>query len=143
MTLTDHGGESGFSLVEVMVALTIITAGIIGTISMVSANRAIMETSWAQARMGIIADGVMNELAVQFQRDGSLPVTNDYDFDADPDNFGLTVLFTDNGYSAASSTLAIASGASPVSYAVDLTIISPSGRRMVRARNFFQKLKTP
>ena len=143
MTLTDHGGESGFSLVEVMVALTIITAGIIGTISMVSANRAIMETSWAQARMGIIADGVMNELAVQFQRDGSLPVTNDYDFDADPDNLGLTVLFTDNGYSAAASTLAIASGASPVSYAVDLTIISPSGRRMVRARNFFQKLKTP
>ena len=66
MTLTDRGGESGFSLVEVMVALTIITAGIIGTISMVSANRAIMETSWAQARMGIIADGVMNELAVQF-----------------------------------------------------------------------------
>ena len=143
MTLTDRGGESGFSLVEVMVALTIITAGIIGTISMVSANRAIMETSWAQARMGIIADGVMNELAVQFQRDGSLPVTNDYDFDADPDNFGLTVLFTDNGYSAAASTLAIASWASPVSYAVDLTIISPSGRRMVRARNFFQKLKTP
>ena len=143
MTLTDRGGESGFSLVEVMVALTIITAGIIGTISMVSANRAIMETSWAQARMGIIADGVMNELAVRFQRDGSLPVTNDYDFDADPDNFGLTVLFTDNGYSAAASTLAIASGASPVSYAVDLTIISPSGRRMVRARNFFQKLKTP
>ena len=143
MTLTDRGGESGFALVEVMVALTIITAGIIGTISMVSANRAIMETSWAQARMGIIADGVMNELAVQFQRDGSLPVTNDYDFDADPDNFGLTVLFTDNGYSAAASTLAIASGASPVNYAVDLTIISPSGRRMVRARNFFQKLKTP
>ena len=143
MTLTDRGGESGFSLVEVMVALTIITAGIIGTISMVSANRAIMETSWAQARMGIIADGVMNELAVQFQRDGSLPVTNDYDFDADPDNFGLTVLFTDNGYSAAASTLAIASGVSPVNYAVDLTIISPSGRRMVRARNFFQKLKTP
>ena len=73
----------------------------------------------------------------------SMAATYDYDFDADPDNFGLTVLFTDNGYSAAASTLAIASGASPVSYAVDLTIISPSGRRMVRARNFFQKLKTP
>ena len=108
MTLTRPAPEkAAFSLVEVMVALTIITAGIIGTISMVSANRAIMETSWAQARMGIIADGVMNELAVQFQRDGILPVTNDYDFDADPDNFGLTVLFTDNGYSAAASTLAI------------------------------------
>jgi prepilin-type N-terminal cleavage/methylation domain-containing protein len=141
--LTERSAEAGFSLVELIVALTIITAGIIGTISMVSANRTIMETSWAQARMGIIADGVMNELAVQFQRDGSLPVTTDYDFDADPDNFGLAVLFTDNGYTASASTLAIATGASPVSYAVNLTIISPSGRRMVRARNFFQKLKTP
>lgn len=143
MTSTRQDSESGFSLVEVMVALTIITAGIIGTISMVSANRAIMETSWSQARMGIIADGVMNELAVQFQRDGSLPVTTDYDFDADIEGFGLAVLFTDNGYSASASTLAIASGVSPVSYGVDLTIISPSGRRMVRGRNFFQKLKTP
>jgi prepilin-type N-terminal cleavage/methylation domain-containing protein len=143
MMLTERSAEAGFSLVELIVALTIITAGIIGTISMVSANRTIMETSWAQARMGIIADGVMNELAVQFQRDGSLPVTTDYDFDADPDNFGLAVLFTDNGYTASASTLAIATGASPVSYAVNLTIISPSGRRMVRARNFFQKLKTP
>mgnify|MGYP003339979082 CR=1 FL=1 len=141
MMLTERSAEAGFSLVELIVALTIITAGIIGTISMVSANRTIMETSWAQARMGIIADGVMNELAVQFQRDGSLPVTTDYDFDADPDNFGLAVLFTDNGYTASASTLAIATGASPVSYAVNLTIISPSGRRMVRARNFFQKLK--
>ena len=141
--LTERSAEAGFSLVELIVALTIITAGIIGTISMVSANRTIMETSWAQARMGIIADGVMNELAVQFQRDGSLPVTTDYDFDADPDNFGLAVLFTDNGYTASASTLAIATGASPVSYAVNLTIISRSGRRMVRARNFFQKLKTP
>ena len=143
MMLTERSAEAGFSLVELIVALTIISAGIIGTISMVSANRTIMETSWAQARMGIIADGVMNELAVQFQRDGSLPVTTDYDFDADPDNFGLAVLFTDNGYTASASTLAIATGASPVSYAVNLTIISRSGRRMVRARNFFQKLKTP
>jgi prepilin-type N-terminal cleavage/methylation domain-containing protein len=142
MTSTSHH-ESGFSLVEVMVALTIITAGIIGTISMVSANRTIMETSWAQARMGIIADGVMNELAVQFQRDGTLPVTTDYDFDADPDNFGLAILFTDNGYTPSASTLAIATGASPVSYSANLTLISPSGRRMVRARSFFQKLKTP
>jgi prepilin-type N-terminal cleavage/methylation domain-containing protein len=63
MTLTDRGRESGFSLVEVMVALTIITAGIIGTISMVSANRAIMETSWAQARMGIIAVSAGRQLA--------------------------------------------------------------------------------
>jgi prepilin-type N-terminal cleavage/methylation domain-containing protein len=135
--------ESGFSLVEVMVALTIITTGIIGTISMVSANRAIMETSWAQARMGMIADGVMNELAVQFQRDGVLPVTASYDFDADPDTLGLAVLFNDNGYNPSASTLALSAGASPISYIATLTVLSPSGRRMTRSRNFYKKLKTP
>jgi prepilin-type N-terminal cleavage/methylation domain-containing protein len=143
MTLINRHGESGFSLVEVMVALTVITAGIIGTLSMVSANRAIMETSWTQARMGLIADGVMNELAVQFQRNGVLPTTADYDFEADPDNLGLAVLFTDNGYTPAASTLAITAGVSPISFGASLTLISPSGRRMVRSRNFFQKLKTP
>ena len=135
--------ESGFSLVEVMVALTIITTGIIGTISMVSANRAIMESSWAQARMGMIADGVMNELAVQFQRDGVLPVTASYDFDADPDALGLAVLFNDNGYNPSASTLALSAGASPISYIATLTVLSPSGRRMTRSRNFYKKLKTP
>ena len=135
--------ESGFSLVEVMVALTIFTTGIIGTISMVSANRAIMETSWAQARMGMIADGVMNELAVQFQRDGVLPVTASYDFDADPDALGLAVLFNDNGYNPSASTLALSAGASPISYIATLTVLSPSGRRMTRSRNFYKKLKTP
>jgi prepilin-type N-terminal cleavage/methylation domain-containing protein len=135
--------EGGFSLVEVMVALTIITTGIIGTISMVSANRAIMETSWAQARMGMIADGVMNELAVQFQRDGVLPVTASYDFDADPDALGLAVLFNDNGYNPSASTLALSAGASPISYIATLTVLSPSGRRMTRSRNFYKKLKTP
>ena len=143
MTSISRHREGGFSLVEVMVALTVITAGIIGTISMVSANRAIMETSWTQARMGLIADGVMNELAVQFQRNGSLPVTADYDFEADADNLGLAVLFTDNGYAPAASTLTITAGVSPMSYGASLTLISPSGRRMVRSRNFFQKLKTP
>ena len=77
MTSISLHREGGFSLVEVMVALTVITAGIVGTISMVSANRAIMESSWTQARLGLIADGVMNELAVQFQRNGALPVTAD------------------------------------------------------------------
>ncbi|MGB2151471.1 MAG: type IV pilus modification PilV family protein, partial [Parvibaculales bacterium] len=35
MTSISRHREGGFSLVEVMVALTVITAGIIGTISMV------------------------------------------------------------------------------------------------------------
>ncbi len=141
--LNNRHGESGFSLVEVMVALTVITTGIIGTISMVSANRALMETSWAQARMIYIADSVMSELAVQFQRNGTLPITADYDWANDPNNFGGAILFSDNGYTADASTLSIASGVAPVSYAVTLRLVSPSGRRMTRTRNFFKKLKTP
>lgn len=124
-------------------ALSVITVGIVGTISMVSANRAIMETSWAQARMIYIADGVMSELAVQFQRNGSLPITSDYDWDNDPSDFGAAILFSDNGYSADASTLIIASGTAPVTYAVTLKLVSPTGRRMTRTRNFFKKLKTP
>ena len=53
-------------------------------------------------------------MAVQFQRNGTLPVTADYDFEADPDNLGLAVLFTDNGYVPASSTLTIEAGVSPI-----------------------------
>ena len=85
----------------------------------------------------------MNELAVQFQRNGILPVTADYDFEEDPDNLGLAVLFADNGYIPAASTLNITAGVTPISYSAILTLISPSGRRMVRSRNFFQKFKTP
>lgn len=140
---TDAHGESGFSLVEVMVALTVITLGIVGTISMVSANRALMETSWAQARMIFIADSVMSELAVTFQRTGTLPITADYDWTNDPDNFGAAILFTDNGYTADASTLSIASGTAPVTYVATLKVVSPSGRRMTRTRNFFKRLKTP
>lgn len=134
--------ESGFSLVEVMVALSVITVGIIGTISMVSANRALMETSWAQARMIFIADSVMSELAVQFQQTGTLPITADYDWSNDPDDFGAEILFSDNGYTASASELSIVSGVAPVTYVATLRVVSPSGRRMTRTRNFFRKLST-
>lgn len=143
MTPNNPKSESGFSLVEVMVALSVITVGIIGTISMVSANRSIMETSWAQARMIYIADSVMNELAVNFQRSGTLPVTTDYDWASDLNGFDADILFTDNGYTASASTLSIANGVGGVAYVATLKVVSPSGRRMTRTRNFFTKLTTP
>ena len=123
-------------------ALSVITLGIVGTISMVSANRALMETSWAHARRRYIADSVMSELAVQFQKTGSLPITADYDWSGDPDNFGAEILFSDNGYTASASELSIASGVAPVTYVATLRVVSPSGRRMTRSRNFFRKLTT-
>jgi hypothetical protein len=39
--------------------------------------------------------------------------------------------------------LALSAGASPISYIATLTVLSPSGRRMTRSRNFYKKLKTP
>ena len=48
--------QSGFSLVEVAVALGIISTGIIGTLSMIGANRALMENNWDLARMNMIAE---------------------------------------------------------------------------------------
>lgn len=132
--------NQGFSLVEVMVALTIISVGIIGTLSMVGANRAIMESTWDLARMNVIADSVMNELAVTSQRGETLPATGSYDWTAD--SAGLTPLFSDNGYTASASTLLIASATTPGALIdATLTVKSPTGRTMQRARRFFEDLK--
>ena len=132
--------NQGFSLVEVMVALTIISVGIIGTLSMVGANRAIMESTWDVARMNLIADSVMTEFAVTSQRGETLPATGSYDWTTD--SAGLTPLFSDNGYMASASTLLIASAtASGALIDATLTITSPTGRTMQRTRRFFEELK--
>lgn len=134
--------SQGFSLVEVMVALTVISVGIIGTLSMVGANRALMESTWDMARMNLIADGVMNELSVRAQRGDTLPSSGTYDWTNDPS--GLAILFSDNGYSAAASTLSIASAtAAGALIDVTLTVKSPTGRTMRRERTFYEQFKTP
>lgn len=134
--------KDGFSLVEVMVALTVISVGIIGTLSMVSANRAIMSSTWDMARMGLIADSVMNELAVRSQRGDTLPTGGSYDWSTDSN--GLAILFSDNGYNAAASTLSVASSTAPGAVmSVTLTVKSPAGRTLVRERVFFETFKTP
>lgn len=134
--------NQGFSLVEVMVALTIISVGIIGTLSMVGANRALMESTWDMARMNLIADGVMNELSVRAQRGDTLPAVGAYDWTADAS--GLAILFSDNGYSASASTLSVASAtAAGALIDVTLTVKSPTGRTMQRVRTFYEQMKTP
>ena len=142
MTRDKPTSQSGFSLIEVMVALTIISVGIIGTLSMVGANRAIMESTWALSRMTLIADGVMTELAVRAQRNEALPSLGVYDWSSDGQ--GLAVLFSDNGYSASASTLTVSSSAlAGAQLAATLVVRSPSGRTLTRSRTFFNDLKTP
>ena len=94
--MTQNKQVAGFSLIEVMVALTIISAGIIGTLSMIGANRALMSSTWDMSRMNMIADGVMNELAVRAHRGEAMPALGVYDWADDP--AGVSILFTDNGY---------------------------------------------
>ena len=132
--------QSGFSLVEVAVALGIISSGIIGTLSMIGANRALMENNWDLARMNMIAESVMNQIGAEFHDSGTLTTTSDYDWSNDASNFKLTVLFTDNGYRAADASLSITAASAPVSYRVEFTVVSPTGRSMTRNRDFYRAL---
>lgn len=132
--------EGGFSLVEVAVALGIISTGIIGTLSMIGANRALMENNWDLARMNMIAESVMTQIGAEFHTSGTLATTSDYDWSNDASNFKLTVLFTDNGYRATDASLSIAAASAPVSYNVAFTVVSPSGRSMTRNRDFYRAL---
>lgn len=132
--------QSGFSLVEVAVALAIISTGIIGTLSMIGANRALMENNWDLARMNMIAESVMNQIGAEFHDSGTLTTTSDYDWSDDASNFKLTVLFTDNGYRAADASLSITAASAPVSYRVEFTVVSPTGRSMTRNRDFYRAL---
>lgn len=132
--------EAGFSLVEVAVALGIISTGIIGTLSMIGANRALMENNWDVARMNMIADGVMNQISASFHQTGTLALTSDYDWSNDAANYKLTILFTDNGYTASDATLSVTAASAPISYNVSLTVVSPTGRSMTRQRDFYRGL---
>lgn len=132
--------EAGFSLVEVAVALGIISTGIIGTLSMIGANRALMENNWDLARMNMIAESVINQIGAEFHDSGTLTTTSDYDWSNDGSNLKLTVLFTDNGYRASDASLSITAASAPMSYNVAFTLVSPSGRSMTRRRDFYRAL---
>lgn len=132
--------EAGFSLVEVAVALTIISVGVIGTISLVGTNRALMETAWMQGRMALVADSVMTEIAAVYRRGDALTTTTDYDVTADPQDFELLPIFTDNGFVADASTLAIATGTAPIDFKVTLTLVSPAGRSMTRTLSLYEPI---
>lgn len=140
MAAETHHSESGFSLVEVAVALGIISTGIIGTLSMIGSNRALMENSWDLARMNLISDSVMVQVAAEFHSTGILTPTGDYDWANDAANLKLNLLFSDNGYKAEAATLSITAASAPVRYDVSLTVVSPSDRSLNRTRRFYRAL---
>ena len=133
--------QAGFSLVEVMVALGIITAGIVGTLSLISANRALVENAWSQRRMMMVADSVMGEIALRYRRGETLSSVTDYDFDNDAENYEFDALFSDNGMDADMADLSISAGVSPVVWQVELQLVTPAGRRMTRNMNLYAPLE--
>lgn len=133
--------QAGFSLVEVMVALGIITAGIVGTLSLISANRALVENAWSQRRMMMVADSVMGEIALRYRRGETLSSVADYDFDNDAENYEFDALFSDNGMNAAMADLSINAGVSPIVWQVELQLVTPAGRRMTRNMNLYAPLE--
>ncbi|MEL0071424.1 MAG: prepilin-type N-terminal cleavage/methylation domain-containing protein [Rhodobiaceae bacterium] len=133
--------QAGFSLVEVMVALGIITAGIVGTLSLISANRALVENAWSQRRMMMVADSVMGEIALRYRRGETLSSVADYDFDNDAENYEFDALFSDNGMDADMADLSISAGVSPVVWQVELQLVTPAGRRMTRNMNLYAPLE--
>lgn len=135
-----EGSQSGFSLVEVAVALGVISVGIIGTLSMIGANRALMESSWDLARMNMISDSVMAQVVAEFNETGTLTTTSDYDWSNDSSNLNLNILFTDNGYRTEAASLSISAASAPVSYNVQLTVVSPSARSLTRSRALYRAL---
>jgi prepilin-type N-terminal cleavage/methylation domain-containing protein len=133
--------QAGFSLVEVMVALGIITAGIVGTLSLISANRALVENAWSQRRMMMVADSVMGEIALRYRRGETLSSVVDYDFDNDAENYEFDALFSDNGMDADMADLSISVGVSPIVWQVELQLVTPAGRRMTRNMNLYAPLE--
>ena len=133
--------QAGFSLVEVMVALGIITAGIVGTLSLISANRALVENAWSQRRMMMVADSVMGEIALRYRRGETLSSVVDYDFDNDAENYEFDALFSDNGMDADMADLSISVGVSPIVWQVELQLVTPAGRRMTRNMNLYGPLE--
>jgi len=133
--------QAGFSLVEVMVALGIITAGIVGTLSLISANRALVENAWSQRRMMMVADSVMGEIALRYRRGETLSSVADYDFDNDAENYEFDALFSDNGMDADMAGLSISAGVSPIVWQVELQLVTPAGRRMTRNMNLYAPLE--
>ncbi|MGB0342223.1 MAG: type IV pilus modification PilV family protein [Parvibaculales bacterium] len=133
--------QAGFSLVEVMVALGIITAGIVGTLSLISANRALVENAWSQRRMMMVADSVMGEIALRYRRGDGLTSVTDYDFDNDAESFEFDALFADNGLDADAAELSINAGVSPIVWQVELQLVTKAGRRMTRNMNLYAPLE--
>lgn len=132
--------ERGFSLVELSVALAVIAAGIIGTLSLIGSNRAMMESAWLQKRLTLVAHGIANEVSARHARGDTITPIAAYSWSTDA--YALSSLFSDNSLRAEDASLSIATSSDPdISYLVTIEVATAGGRAITLTHPLHTALK--
>lgn len=132
--------ERGFSLVELSVALAVIAAGIIGTLSLISSNRAMMENAWLQKRLTLVAHGVASEVSARHARGDTIAPVAAYSWSTDA--YALSPLFSDNSLRTQDASVSITTSSDPdISYLVTIQVATASGRSLTLAHPLYTALK--
>lgn len=138
-----YAHERGFSLIEISVALAVIALGIIGTLSLISANRVLTEMAWAQQRLTLVSQSVLDSIEMRFLTGddfSAFDTDNTYSWSSDP--FSLQSIFVDNGFKASQAVLAITpSSDSDIDYDIRLDLESASGHELTKQRQLFTPLR--
>ena len=135
--------NNGFSLVELSVALAIIAAGIIGTISLIGVNQVFLEKAWRQVQLDYAASSVLTEIAAKYRRGDGLQTVGFYDFVADRQNFNLRDILEDNDLSVAAARLTIDSGVPPVAFEITFSLYASSQQVISRKMLLYTPLAPP
>ena len=135
--------RGGFSLIELSVALAIIAAGIIGTISLLGVNQVFLEKAWRQLQLEYAASSVLTEIAAKYRRGDGLQVVGFYDFTADRQNFNLRDILEDNDFDVAAARLTIDSGAPPVAFEITFSLSASSQQVISRKMLLYTPLAPP
>ena len=133
-------GEQGFSLVELSVALAIIAAGVVGTLSRIGSNRALMENAWLQKRLTLVANGIASEIVARHARGDAMSPVASYSWSTDA--FALSPLFSDNQLRTEDASLSIATSSDPdINFLVTIRVASAGGRALTLEHPLYAALK--
>ena len=133
-------GEQGFSLVELSVALAIIAAGVVGTLSLIGSNRALMENAWLQKRLTLVANGIASEIVARHARGDAMSPVASYSWSTDA--FALSPLFSDNQLRTEDASLSIATSSDPdINFLVTIRVASAGGRALTLEHQLYAALK--
>lgn len=86
---TAHGGEKGFTLLEVLVALTIFAVGLLGVAGMQITAMKESTTAYLHTAAASVAQSVMEEILAYSQEDPFFITGPETPWDFDPDTTGI------------------------------------------------------